>query len=443
MNPNSPNRESIELTTRLEHMLYERLIDEKQERKRMASLVEDLKSQIEILQKQLKCLAETNVSKPDLPTKELSGADVEYNTDEEELARETGWLRNKTRKKRKLNTSPTQDKADERNIEENVSKGKVPKIPLPPPIIVDGINDYQKFYDFLSDKQPADAFSIKMMSGDTVKINAVNEESYRAITKALSLNNCVFHSYENKQERPIRVMAKKLHATCQPERIIDDLKNKGFNIIEAVNKISWKTKEPLNMFMLTFANNEEINKIFGIKIIMGCKVEIQAIKSTKLVPQCKRCQAYGHTQRYCFKEPRCVKCTGKHLTKECQKSKDAKPKCVHCGAPHPANYRGCSIAKEIQLMRNKMTKKSVPVQQQKIHAQTKYMNPVSKPEIEVNKNISYAHVASKGIPKVPYAPTSTNSTDKKLDNIMNLMLSFDERLKIIENSTKSAKSRAA
>lgn len=329
----------IKLKTDTEHLLYRLLCNEKTERQKIESLVNDLKSQIEILQQQLKCLAETNISNPATSTMETSTR-VEYSTDEENLARETEWIRTKTRKKRKLNTSPPHDKTCKEDcaIEERNNK-----IHRPPPIIVDGIKDYQSFFDFLSENQAANSFTIKMMNGETVKVNATTDDVYRALTKAMTANNCLWHSYENKQERPVRVMAKKLPTTCKPERIVEDLRNKGYKIVEAVNKLSWKTKEPLNMFMLTFENDEDINKIFDIKIILGCQVEIHSIRTSKLVPQCKRCQAYGHTQKYCSKEPRCVKCTGKHLTKDCKKTSEEKPKCVHCGEPHPANYRGCKV----------------------------------------------------------------------------------------------------
>ena len=241
---------SVNLSTETEHLLYKYLCEEQRQSEKLQKSLNDLKSQIENLQQQLKLQAENSPTSDTTTAPETSSPPVEYTTDEEELARETGWIRQKSRKKRKLNTSPAQPTLNEQGSEENKGKEKTIKTPLPPPIVVDGIQDYQKFFDFLSESQPADAFSIKMMNGDTIKVNAKNYDSYRAITKALSLNNCLWHSFENKQERPIRVMAKKLHFTCIPERIVEDLRGKGYKILEAVNKLSWKTKEPLNMFML-------------------------------------------------------------------------------------------------------------------------------------------------------------------------------------------------
>ena len=120
-----------------------------------------------------------------------------------------------------------------------------------------------------------------------------------------------------------------------------------------------------NIFMLTFSHNEDIKKIFEIKIILGIKVEIEAIKSSRLIPQCKRCQSYGHTQKYCRREPRCVKCTERHLTQQCEKPKNSEAKCVLCEEKHPANYRGCKIAKQMPKIKAKNTKKVVLPQQPK------------------------------------------------------------------------------
>lgn len=51
------------------------------------------------------------------------------------------------------------------------------------------------------------------------------------------------------------------------------------------------------MFTLTFNHDQNIDKIFEISDIMGTKVKILLIKKSKLIPQCKKCQVYSHTQR--------------------------------------------------------------------------------------------------------------------------------------------------
>ena len=106
------------------------------------------------------------------------------------------------------------------------------------------------------------------------------------------------------------------------------------------------------MFILTFSADENTNMIYIITSILGSRVEIQLLRKSKLIPQRKKRQVYGHMERYSNKDPKCVKCAGKHHTKKCRKPKEAQLRCVHCGEAHPTNYRGCSIATELQKIKN-------------------------------------------------------------------------------------------
>lgn len=198
-----------------------------------------------------------------------------------------------------------------------------------------------------------------MLNNEQVKVNVEDPDEYKNLTKILSGSNYSWHTYENKQTRPIRVVAKKLHYSCKPERIIEDLRNMGFEIIEAVNMLKTKDKTPLSLFMLTFQNSENIKKIYEIKEILGMKVDIETLRKSKLIPQCKKCQAFGHTQRFCNREQRYVKCAVKHPSKDCSKSKQIQLKYANCGENHPANYRGCEVAKKLQTMRNEALKKRI------------------------------------------------------------------------------------
>lgn len=93
--------------------------------------------------------------------------------------------------------------------------------------------------------------------------------------------------------------------------------------------------------------------ISNICNIQKCKIEPPPQK--REIPQCAGCQRYGHTKKYCSRLPRCVKCNSNHWTSTCDKDKDvtakeerSDPKCVLCTKNHPANYKGCSVFKEIQ-----------------------------------------------------------------------------------------------
>ena len=215
----------------------------------------------------------------------------EYFKNEYELAEETERIRveNKS-KKRKVTTSPTPPQ-QQRGISEP-SRQKDKRIPAPPPIMVDGIKVYNEFYDKLTEHVPASKLHTKLMKGGSIKVNVADGEVYRMVTNILVEGKYAWHSYEDKHTTPLRVMAKNLHHSCNPGRIVSDLKERGFKVIDAANKLKWRSKEPLDMFILTFS----ADKIFEITSILGSKVEIQPLRKSNLIPQCKQCQAYGHTQ---------------------------------------------------------------------------------------------------------------------------------------------------
>lgn len=82
-------------------------------------------------------------------------------------------------------------------------------------------------------------------------------------------------------------------------------------------------------------------------------VTVEMRKKPTNLPQCHRCQRYGHTKNYCTLALRCVKCAGNHSHTECTKQPNVKLTCANCGGDHAASYRGCSHHKELQQRRMK------------------------------------------------------------------------------------------
>lgn len=301
----------------------------------------------------------------DITVKKQEASSVISDEEEALVAEETAWIVQKS-KKRKHSESP---KANYNKSTSQIVEQPGSKMRRPPPVVVSEVKDYNQLKTVLKNKNIN--FKTSMLNNNQIKINVENELDYRILTKTMNECNHQWHTYENKQTRPIRVMVRNLHHTCKEEDIKQDLLDKGFKIIDVVNKIK-KVKEnnvekkiPLPMFMLTFETNENIKKIYSIEFICHMKVKIEAIRSSKLIPQCRRCQRFGHTQKFCGRETKCVKCAGNHLTADCSKPGNIKPKCSNCGENHPANYRGCVVAKELQKRRELANKAKKSPQENK------------------------------------------------------------------------------
>lgn len=59
-------------------------------------------------------------------------------------------------------------------------------------------------------------------------------------------------------------------------------------------KLQWNSKQPLHIFKVSFESTEYVKPIHGIKHILNTTVQAQPMKQQKLVPQCGKCQSFGH-----------------------------------------------------------------------------------------------------------------------------------------------------
>lgn len=153
--------------------------------------------------------------------------DRAYETDEDELTKETEWIlqKNRAKKRKKLNspelvqsnTIPSIAKQQDK-VETNLPINK-----RPPPIVVNFSDKYTQLVQNIKNVIKGN-FNVRIASQNVFNITTYDSTDYRQLTKYFTETNIAWHSYENKQERPIRVVAKYLHSSCEPEAIILDLK---------------------------------------------------------------------------------------------------------------------------------------------------------------------------------------------------------------------------
>lgn len=355
-----------------------------------------------------------------------------YETDEEELARETDWItkrrKNNQKKTVKVYTAPESAHNTDIPVQKNIK---------PPPIIITDVEEYQDLNIKLK-SLAKNLFYVTMLRGGSYKISTVADDDYRNITKFLNQNEMSWYSYQYNESKPIRVMAKYLHKSNDPIDIVNDLKDQGFKVLEVGKKFSFNKKEQLNMFTITFDTTEDINKINKIKYILNTVVKIEPVRQEKLIAQCKKCQGYGHTKNYCNKAPRCVKCCGKHKSADCQLPENAQPKCCNCGKEHPASYRGCIVAKELQKLRNKKFNRNIrnttPV---KTTYQPEFSN-MAMTSKETNVKISSKSYADTLRANTPSSNKKTDILTEILSKISEqhiFLRNIDQRLSILEEST--------
>lgn len=243
------------------------------------------------------------------------------------------------------------EEMNEQNDESNPSQPTATLPPPPPPIFVHDVIDFQRMKAEISTVIPETDFITKTLANNTIKINPKTSDAYRTLVRHMRANNVIFHTYQVKQERAYRVVIRHIHYSIPVEDIKTDIENSGFKVRNIMNITNRATKTPLNLFFVDLEPANNNKEIFDLKYILNMKIVVEPPKKSVDIVQCTRCQMYEHTKSYCTRPFSCVKCGRGHSSTICTKSKDLPAKCVLCEGPHPANYKGCTVYKELQKMR--------------------------------------------------------------------------------------------
>lgn len=435
-----------QIRTQNEQALYNAWMNERTARLNLETALANMQKQLNALQAQIINQNVDNTSSTLVNNySNENNSPVTYETDEEELQREVGWIRVNKNKKRKANYSPGSSPEQPKNSK-TLPQNKEIKMPRPPPIIVSNVTDFDLLYETMRTNKIV--FKATALNNGQIKLNAECRKTFTKIVECLEFLELQWHSYEDKQTRDIKVMARGLPPTAKTSKIIDELKQNGLKCTNATNILKKERnknnkgeivvqRKPLPLFMLSFGHDTDIKAIYGTKQILGVEVKIEPLKKANLVPQCKRCQLHGHTQKYCNREPRCVKCSSKHLTKDCRKPQETQPKCANCSEQHPASYRGCVVAKTFQERRNKVTQ-ARPQEKMTEKKQPRIFN-------KVNENITYAQSMKKTEHmETKKAEATTNelllTLLEKMEKQEEIIVSLSERLQKLENNNRAVAS---
>lgn len=192
---------------------------------------------------------------------------------------------------------------------------------------------------------------MKILRNNQVKIQPASSEAYKEIVKTMDAKGTEieYYTYKPKQERNFRVILKHMHPSTDTEDIKEALANLGHVANNIWNMKQMSSKNSLDMFTVDLKPNLNNKEIYKINSLLYCRIKFEPPRPKRTIPQCSNCMTYGHTKSYCRRNPRCIKCAGNHSSSDCsRKERSEDVKCVLCDGNHPANYRGCSVYKELQ-----------------------------------------------------------------------------------------------
>lgn len=160
-------------------------------------------------------------------------------------------------------------------------------------------------------------------------------------------DNIESHTHQLKSERGFRGIIRHLNKDTPLAWIREELSKLGFQV-KFLNSVKSRFSNTLlHLFEVELAHcdNEKINAFLQLKQLGTQLIAVERLLRQD-VPQCHRCQRFGHTKNYCCRPFTCVKCGDNHPSNECAKHKDSKARCANCNGEHTANYRGCKAYKD-------------------------------------------------------------------------------------------------
>jgi hypothetical protein len=228
-----------------------------------------------------------------------------------------------------------------------VSLGGTPSKRIPP--IIMAATTHQTVVDTVKSFGVQD-FNLRYTGKQNVAIFAKSLEDHNKIKQGLAAKNKEFHSYTAAEDRVSRSVIKGLPAQMEESDIKEDLRKQGLPVSKV---IPMKTTRPL--YVITYESAPKTELIKMIRFVCLVKVSIQKFRTKGKITQCFRCQEFGHAAKNCNRKNKCVKCTGEHDSRDCEKKDRSSPAaCSGCGGDHPANFKDCPKRIEyVQLLEKK------------------------------------------------------------------------------------------
>jgi hypothetical protein len=150
----------------------------------------------------------------------------------------------------------------------------------------------------------------------------------------------------------------------------------------------YRTNTPLPLFFVDLKRSPNNKDIYLIGALHYTKIKFEPPRPKRIIPQFSKCQRYGHTKAYCFHSLRCVKRACTHFTSQClRKDKSDNVTCVLCNGNRLANYKGCTVYKDLQkrtfppLRRNPEVKHSYALPHPHITPTSSYATALKSPII--------------------------------------------------------------
>lgn len=220
--------------------------------------------------------------------------------------------------------------------------------PRIPPIFIQS-SDWRKVANKLMSTFPEASLTAKTHTGSGLKLQCADVTGFRIVQRYLTQQGIDFHTLPLPEERLLKVIIKGLPIDIAENEISEELLSIGYEVKSVRQFQNSAKKFPIHLITLSSSPSNKL--IFNESSLFYIQIKVESYRSSKPA-QCYSCQRFGHSSLHCGYAPRCVKCSGPHLAKDCPKPRDEDPKCTNCSGNHTANYGKCpALVAEIQSRR--------------------------------------------------------------------------------------------
>ena len=115
-----------------------------------------------------------------------------------------------------------------------------------------------------------------------------------------------YHTYQLKTNKSYKAVIRGLHLKTNTDKINEELAKIGHRARSINNINKYDTKQPLPLFLVELEPRNNNKDIYDIEKLLNTIVKVEPTRNKKDIPQCIRCQRYGHTKNYCNRTPACV-----------------------------------------------------------------------------------------------------------------------------------------
>ena len=204
------------------------------------------------------------------------------------------------------------------------------------------MEDYPQVINIIHDEIQAEPRIRKNSKSTRTTIYVNKLENHEKIKILLAGADIPLHTYSLKMQKPNKLVIHGL-GLFDVSDIKENLELQGLKVEKVVQ---FKQNEEATLYnpsyLVTLHKDAKIQETFKIRAVCYMIVRWEKYRNSKMVIQCRRCQAFGHGTQNCYAKPKCVKCLKDHITQDCDKlDRNAPAQCVNCKGSHPANYFRC------------------------------------------------------------------------------------------------------